>query len=132
MQGAESSCVCVCTKRVCVRNIEPKACSVGITVHIFSSVFLTHTLLVQTHTHDVSAPWKYLIYIVNSCLNFKSQFEDRPTKIFKGQRIFLIIKGTVSVISHNPLIKDVHVWFTTVPFMRLFYVKNIVCFLDSR
>ena len=27
------------------------------TVHTFGSVFLTHTLLVQTHTHDVSAPW---------------------------------------------------------------------------
>ena len=25
-------------------------------VHAFGSVFLTHTLLVQTHTHDVSAP----------------------------------------------------------------------------
>ena len=27
------------------------------TVHAFGSVFLTHTLLVQTHTHDVSATW---------------------------------------------------------------------------
>ena len=27
------------------------------TVHAFSLVLLTHTLLVQTHTHDVSAPW---------------------------------------------------------------------------
>ena len=26
------------------------------TVHAFGSVFLTHTLLVQTQTHDVSAP----------------------------------------------------------------------------
>ena len=26
-------------------------------VHAFGSVLLTHTLLVQTHTHDVSAPW---------------------------------------------------------------------------
>ena len=27
------------------------------TVHAFGLVLLTHTLLVQTHTHDVSAPW---------------------------------------------------------------------------
>ena len=27
------------------------------TVHTFGSVLLTHTLLVQTHIHDVSAPW---------------------------------------------------------------------------
>ena len=26
------------------------------TVHAFGSVFLTHTLLIQTHTHDVSTP----------------------------------------------------------------------------
>ena len=26
------------------------------TVHAFGLVLLTHTLLVQTHTHDVSAP----------------------------------------------------------------------------
>ena len=29
-QGAETSCVCVCTKRVCVSNTKPKACTVGI------------------------------------------------------------------------------------------------------
>ena len=28
------------------------------TVQAFGSVWLTHTLLVQTHTHDVSAPEK--------------------------------------------------------------------------
>ena len=27
------------------------------TVHTIGSVNFTHTLLVQTHTHDVSAPW---------------------------------------------------------------------------
>ena len=27
------------------------------TVHAFGSVLLTHTLLVQTHLHDVSASW---------------------------------------------------------------------------
>ena len=32
------------------------------TVHTFGSVFLTHTLLVQTHTHNVSAPCLYYIY----------------------------------------------------------------------
>ena len=26
-------------------------------VHTFGSVFFTHTLLVQTHTHDISASW---------------------------------------------------------------------------
>ena len=26
-------------------------------VHTFGSVNFTHTLFVQTHTHDVSAPW---------------------------------------------------------------------------
>ena len=29
-QGTETSCVCVCTKRVCVSNTKPKACTVGI------------------------------------------------------------------------------------------------------
>ena len=29
-QGAKTSCVCVCTKRVCVSNTKPKACTVGI------------------------------------------------------------------------------------------------------
>ena len=28
-------------------------------VQTFGSVNFTHTLLVQTHTHDVSAPWKF-------------------------------------------------------------------------
>ena len=31
------------------------------TVHAFGLVLLTHTLLVQTHTHDVSAPWAEFI-----------------------------------------------------------------------
>ena len=35
------------------------------TVDAFGSVNLTHTLLVQTHTHDISAPWCFLI------INFK-------------------------------------------------------------
>ena len=30
------------------------------TVHAFGLILLTHTLLVQTHTHDVSAPWTEL------------------------------------------------------------------------
>ena len=30
IQGAETSCVCVCTKRVCVSNTKPKASTVGI------------------------------------------------------------------------------------------------------
>ena len=30
VQGAETSCVCVCTKRVCVKFTEPKVCTVGI------------------------------------------------------------------------------------------------------
>ena len=29
-QGAETSCMCVCTRRVCVSNNEPKACTVGV------------------------------------------------------------------------------------------------------
>ena len=29
------------------------------TVHAFSSVFLTHIILVQTHIHDISAPDYY-------------------------------------------------------------------------
>ena len=29
-QGAETSCMFVCTKRVCVSDTEPKACTVGI------------------------------------------------------------------------------------------------------
>ena len=27
------------------------------TVHTFSTVNFTHTLLVETHTHDIYAPW---------------------------------------------------------------------------
>ena len=38
-QGAETSCMCVCTKRVCVSNNEPKACTVGIQ-YIRISVFV--------------------------------------------------------------------------------------------
>ena len=32
------------------------------TVQLFGSLLHTHTLLVQTHTHDVSAPWVGLIF----------------------------------------------------------------------
>ena len=31
------------------------------TVHAFGLVLLTHTLLVQTHTHDVSAPCLFVV-----------------------------------------------------------------------
>ena len=35
------------------------------TVHAFGSVSLTHTLLVKTHIHDVSAPWfKYSSFLL--------------------------------------------------------------------
>ena len=33
------------------------------TVHAFGSVLLPHTLLVQTHKHDVSAPWSHHIAV---------------------------------------------------------------------
>ena len=36
------------------------------TVHSFGSVNLTHTLLVQTHTHDVSAPESYTFVCSNN------------------------------------------------------------------
>ena len=36
------------------------------TVHAFGLVLLTHTLLVQTLTHDVSAPWSSLYYNYNT------------------------------------------------------------------
>ena len=36
------------------------------TVHIFSSVLLTHTLLVQTHRHDVSTPCEFLRFLGNN------------------------------------------------------------------
>ena len=48
-------------------------------VHAFGSKFLTHILLVQTHTHDVSTPWIFHNYItacklsvmhLNLCLQF--------------------------------------------------------------
>ena len=29
-QGAETSCMCVCTKRVCVKFTKPKMCTVGV------------------------------------------------------------------------------------------------------
>ena len=34
------------------------------TVHTFGSLLLTHTLLVQTHTHDVSTPRSFIYKIV--------------------------------------------------------------------
>ena len=33
------------------------------TVQLFGYLLLTHTLLAQTHTHDVSAPWYICIDI---------------------------------------------------------------------
>ena len=36
------------------------------TVHAFVSLLLTHTLLVQTHIHDVSAPWVMHFYVFAS------------------------------------------------------------------
>ena len=42
------------------------------TVHAFGSLLLTHTLLVQTHTHDVSTPWFKLL---NSCVSCALDFE---------------------------------------------------------
>ena len=41
------------------------------TVHTFGTVNFTHTLLVQTHTHDVSAPWCKL-----SKLKFQQDFAN--------------------------------------------------------
>ena len=32
------------------------------TVQLFSSLLHTHTLLVQTHKHDVSAPWLFTVF----------------------------------------------------------------------
>ena len=34
------------------------------TLHAFCSLLLTNTLLVQTHIHDVSAPWPMRIFIL--------------------------------------------------------------------
>ena len=42
-----------------------------LTVHAFGLVLLTHTLLVQTHTHDVSAPW-FLLFMKIVILRNKS------------------------------------------------------------
>ena len=41
------------------------------TVHTFGSVNLTHTLLVQTHRHDVSAPWDFAIFFLKTKANIK-------------------------------------------------------------
>ena len=40
-------------------------------VHTFGSVNFTHTLLVQTHPHDVSAPLVQVVrIIVQNCVHF--------------------------------------------------------------
>ena len=44
-----------CTLIDCTNTEIPMYCIP--TVHTFGSVNFTHTLLVKTHTHDVSAPW---------------------------------------------------------------------------
>ena len=49
------------------------------TVHVVDSLLLTHTLLVQTHTHDFSAPCStlyahmYTMYIVHTILSGHTQ-----------------------------------------------------------
>ena len=57
------------------------------TVHPFGLVLLTHTLLVKTHTHDVSAPWLFSSvrikkYIQKAHLSFSHvvRFRDRAFK----------------------------------------------------
>ena len=44
------------------------------TVHAFGSVVLTHTLLVQTHTHDVSAPCSQRCY---SLIHIMEQLKNK-------------------------------------------------------
>ena len=43
MQEAKTSIMCVCTKRVCVRNTEPNACTVGI-YSTYESWYLQYSL----------------------------------------------------------------------------------------
>ena len=55
-QGAETSCMCVCTKRVCVSNNEPKACTVG-------KQYIRISVFVQSRG--------YILFILNCLLKNK-------------------------------------------------------------
>ena len=44
------------------------------TVHAFGSLSLTHNLLVQTHTHDVSAPWDCHNEVLGSFADFNNKY----------------------------------------------------------
>ena len=47
-----------------------------LTVQLFSSLLHTHTFLVQTHKHDVSAPW----FVNTTRTRIKTGVTDRPCK----------------------------------------------------
>ena len=53
------------------------------TVHAFGLVLLTHTLLVQTHTHDVSAPWCQDEIKLLVDLKFKGKINFKITVLLK-------------------------------------------------
>ena len=50
------------------------------TVHAFGSVLFTHTILVQTHTHDVSAPWCVIVSSNSLIMGRHVRFTTVPSK----------------------------------------------------
>ena len=60
-QGADTSCMCVCTKRVCVKFTEPKACTVGI-YSTYESRYL-YSLGEYKNKFNIDVKYYLLIYL---------------------------------------------------------------------
>ena len=58
-QGAETSCVCVCTKRMCVSDNKSKACTVGI-----------YSTYKSRYLYSLGS-WRLHLFIVNCLLKNK-------------------------------------------------------------
>ena len=93
------------------------------TVHTFGSVNLTHTLLVQTHTHDISAPGakrKILIFLLMKCISIRELARSNQKKRLRDWKVDPVIKIMQLVSS---------VWFTRFPLniilSKYVYILNI-------
>ena len=65
------------------------------TVQLFGSLLHTHTLMVQTHTHDVSAPWF-------ECYSFvrpnRASFSSNATALYSSAASFLCVRSLKSTV----------------------------------
>ena len=84
-------------------------------------MFYSCWIFISVHEYLCTMYMYYILYLLNKLyftLTFISQFK----KLYAGFRIKVYsLKGTVSVISSNPLCKDGNVRCTTVPLKDLSY-----------